>query len=1524
MAASDKPLRDQNKLDMVFAISSIAMLVSALLMFAQDYFREWKPEQRLFREVEAKLAQRLTLEGIPSEEDLAAAEEEVSKAREQHKAKAAEITDWKKQLAALEPSRATEALAASDIKSDVGSIQSLYYIALEHGDKNGAEKYLAQLNALNDKLVVAEAKRDATEAKMKGISAQIDASDADLTRKLGTLKKLNDKFDAMITMSIKKEWGWGDTIRSWPILEGFASPTKIQQITNNDYGINYNFKDATRFDRCTTCHLGIDRPAYTRANLTSLTSVTPDQEAKLNSARERLKERRETLSGLPDAAQVPDPAQLKLSKISKSQLTEARINQFAAHPRLDLFVGADSKHPMEKFGCTTCHNGQGSSTSFQWASHTPNDAEAERKWTKEHGWGHIHAGDWEFPMNPKRFAESTCLKCHHQVTDLISSHDKNEAPKLLRGYNLIRENGCFGCHEIAGRKGGRDVGPDMRLESTPPLSDLPAVERAKIESDLDNRPGNLRKVGPSLYRLSEKTNEEFTLKWLRAPREFRPDTKMPHFYGTSNNDPNLPGALPNDQKAFPDAEIHAITYYLFNASKAYLNDVDKFKTDAANAAQKDLDTVLELAASGKLNEEQKKNLDDAQRRLRLRNATSLRDLAGDYKPEPEASRKKGRQLFIERGCLSCHVHQATEKADGDSPAIFSEALFGPNLSQVSAKLGKMKGDDASAKMWLVQWLLDPRVHSPRSRMPNTQLAPEDAVDIATWLLAQPATDFGPRWNELTVPAPKLEDLENLAKTLLRGSMSSKSQLDELFKTKEMPESLANDLPAEEREFVKNFKANGEQALKHFIGKKAVGRLGCYACHDIPGFDSARPIGVGLNDWGKKDANKLAFEDIANFFKDHYYPVEKWVDEEGHLAAPKTKNGVTLYPYEEFFADALLKDHGSREGYLFQKLNDPRSYDYNRFRAWDERMRMPQFRFSRSRKKAGEEDKVFEARSLKEEAEAREAVATFVLGLVAEPVPTNMINKLSGDRLAEVKGRQTLDAFNCAGCHLVRPGTFEVKPSERVTKLLSAKAKADRSANHNYPGHYYWTGQLPAGPDNITIHGILPQPPAREDDAAVDDVVIRLGQALRITTDDKMRADIPAEVIIKGLTPKDFVYPSPSVLQSPAKLKQYLKDRGQYGGAFSDLLVGYFNRKDPKANPIDVDGGGDVPKARTKAPPSLLAEGERTRPEWLYEFLLNPVKVRQMTVLRMPKFSLSDSDARSLVDYFAAVERLNNAGIGLTYPYEQIKQQDADSTAYFRQKTAEYVARLKVAPAGDGDKDKKMFDKRIEELTPVWQSVLKEMEGRKPEITSRLDAASKKFEEIEKKDADAQKKLDAAKANKGDKAAITAADAESKAAKADLETATLAKEAWQRAMNDLDAKIKNSSIEKQKEAWVLNEAYLSDGFKLVANKKLCWQCHQIGDLPVKNEVEGPPLMFAHKRLRPGWTERYIGHPQRYLPYESSMPENFPKDNPTQYQQFFVGTPADRVQAARDVLMVLPEAMKLPANRNWILPLPGDPK
>src|SRR5262245_44473992 len=83
MAATDQPYRNQYTLDVVFGISSILMLLSLLWMFVQDYNREYKVEQRPFRDVEVALAQRLALEQIPSLKEFEEAEASVAEAREE-------------------------------------------------------------------------------------------------------------------------------------------------------------------------------------------------------------------------------------------------------------------------------------------------------------------------------------------------------------------------------------------------------------------------------------------------------------------------------------------------------------------------------------------------------------------------------------------------------------------------------------------------------------------------------------------------------------------------------------------------------------------------------------------------------------------------------------------------------------------------------------------------------------------------------------------------------------------------------------------------------------------------------------------------------------------------------------------------------------------------------------------------------------------------------------------------------------------------------------------------------------------------------------------------------------------------------------------------------------------------------------------------------------------------------------------------------------------------------------------------
>src|SRR5437588_11453634 len=103
MAATDKFFRNQKALDMVFAVSSILMLVSVVMMLGQDYFREFKDEQRVFRDVEAKVAQRLALEQIPDAETIENAEQSVEEARQAREAKDSEVAGWKQQIAKLRP-----------------------------------------------------------------------------------------------------------------------------------------------------------------------------------------------------------------------------------------------------------------------------------------------------------------------------------------------------------------------------------------------------------------------------------------------------------------------------------------------------------------------------------------------------------------------------------------------------------------------------------------------------------------------------------------------------------------------------------------------------------------------------------------------------------------------------------------------------------------------------------------------------------------------------------------------------------------------------------------------------------------------------------------------------------------------------------------------------------------------------------------------------------------------------------------------------------------------------------------------------------------------------------------------------------------------------------------------------------------------------------------------------------------------------------------------------------------------------
>ena len=529
MAASDKTYRNQRGLHLVFAVSSVAMLATTIWMFWDDYNRPYKHEQRAFRQVEEELAKRSLLAAAPTDvhrQAVVKAEKDVAHAR-------AVSEDVRRQADAkvrkLTADQVRTEHTFADVKATYDSLMSFFKIEVEQSSPNSAaaKKYVAQLDTTRARMEDLQHAKENGQAKINDVNHEKfttkvggeevditpDEADARLAAAEDAHKKQTDVFDRFIKLAIQKQGGLAYTVRQLPVIDAFASPVKIQQYTLDELPIDYSFKFVTRYDRCTTCHLGMEKPSYDKATLAKLIAdpaADPSLQSDLKNAQATIDERNQVIADYNkqvSSKDRKDPLPLtgkELQPSVVSSLTPVRINEFAAHPRLDLFVDANSPHPAEKFGCSACHGGQGSATDFVDAVHTPNDPLQRERWHKESGWEPIHF--WDFPMNPQRFVESGCVKCHHQITDLIHDGNKVEAPKLVEGYNLVRELGCFGCHEFAGINKGRWIGPDLRLEPDPPLDALTPEERAK-RVERPDEPARLDAQGRSEPRPHRRENQ---------------------------------------------------------------------------------------------------------------------------------------------------------------------------------------------------------------------------------------------------------------------------------------------------------------------------------------------------------------------------------------------------------------------------------------------------------------------------------------------------------------------------------------------------------------------------------------------------------------------------------------------------------------------------------------------------------------------------------------------------------------------------------------------------------------------------------------------------------------------------------------------------------------------------------------------------------------------------------------------------------------------------------------------------------
>ena len=176
--------------------------------------------------------------------------------------------------------------------------------------------------------------------------------------------------------------------------------------------------------------------------------------------------------------------------------------------------------------------------------------------------------------------------------------------------------------------------------------------------------------------------------------------------------------------------------------------------------------------------------------------------------------------------------------------------------------------------WIYNWVRDPKHYSPATYMPNLRLTDQQVADVATYLVD--AEGAGGRPGEGDA---RPEGGRRRAARLLEGGDAvrgcAKAQL-----AKWNPQ---------------------EKQLE--LGQRAIGRYGCFSCHDIKGFEKAQSIGTDLSEEGSKLVTRLDFAFISDI------------------------------------------PHTSKLAWFRPKLHDPRIFDQGRVLQPLDKLRMPNFDFT---------------------------------------------------------------------------------------------------------------------------------------------------------------------------------------------------------------------------------------------------------------------------------------------------------------------------------------------------------------------------------------------------------------------------------------------------------------------------------------------------------------------------------------------------------------------------------------------------
>lgn len=704
-----------SKLNLLFAVVSIVLLVSLIGLFVHDYSREWKKYQQEFRKLEAEKTKSLlagaetTLKNDPQYQDLL---KKIDAAKAQAQAKSAEVAQLQAQVEKLHAQNDLDQQSYQFTKAQFDSAKYAYEDAVAHSSPDTLPKKKT-FDTLTQKLDRCRIAADESKTALDDLNAKIQGYSADvkkLEKEKSALTKQVDLFERKLKKIDPKEMTTAgkiaDTVRNLPILDLMNPSNHIEQIVLKDITDDVNFMRVPKVDRCITCHVGILKPGFENA---------------------------------------PQP--------------------FRTHPNLELFLSSNSPHPMDEFGCTVCHGGRGRGTDFVSTVHTPSTPQQREEWEKKYKWQEFHY--WETPMYPMKYVQAGCFKCH-EGQEVIKG-----AEKLNLGLNIIEKAGCYGCHVIEKYKDWPRVGPELTHLATKTtkewayrwiknpksfrhntwmpsffgqsntndeasvkrtdqeinaivyylfqnstdfkLQEIAASGDAKKGEELvaslgcfgchDIQPKRIprgevtrqllhREHGPNLIGLGAKTSTSWLYNWLKDPNRYHPGTRMPNLRLSDGEAADVAAFLSSDtNEDFKKVVIPPVDEKILNEIVTnYLVKMTTVTDAKKQLGEMDVNKKLEFA---------------------------------------------GKKLIKQYGCFACHI----------IPGFENEKPIGTELTEEGSKSVHrldfgFVDIEHSNYAWFTQKLKNPRAfdkdrvrpHDEKLRMPNFNFTDQEIEAVVTALL----------------------------------------------------------------------------------------------------------------------------------------------------------------------------------------------------------------------------------------------------------------------------------------------------------------------------------------------------------------------------------------------------------------------------------------------------------------------------------------------------------------------------------------------------------------------------------------------------------------------------------------------------------------------------------------------------------------------------------------------------------------------------------------------------------------------